>query len=346
MTVSGSAARAAAALVVSAVLANGAWANKFDITTYHYDNFRTGWNSHEKTLTPANVGSSKFQLLSTTSLDDQVDAQPLVLTRQSIKGKGVHDVVYIATENNSVYAIDANSGAVLRQTNLGLPVPRTTLPGQCTNGGPNLGINSTPVIDPATRTIYLIAYTYVNSTPNWYVHALDPSSLADTVTPVLVTAENQLTNGTTYTFNAHEARNRAGLLLANGKLYAGFASFCDYDANLSRGWVLGWQEGTLTPLAANELTNQNATSTNNFFLSAVWMSGYGLAASAAGDVYFITGNADPAGNDYNPPYNIQESVVQMSSDLTTIKHLFTPVGGRTAGSISIRQMAISDRADT
>jgi len=206
-------------------------------------------------------------------------------------------------------------------------VPRNTLTGQCTNGGPNLGINSTPAIDPTTHTIYLIAYTYVNSTPNWYVHALDPASLADTVTPVVVTAQAQLSDGTTYVFNPHEARNRAELLLANGNLYAGFASFCDYDANLSRGWVLGWQAGTLTPLAANELTNGTATSTNNFFLSTVWMSGYGLAASAAGDVYFITGNSDPAGNSYNPPVNIEESAVQMPSDLSAIKHLYTPVGG-------------------
>jgi hypothetical protein len=329
MAVRGAAARAAAVALLSLALANAASAKKFDITTYHYDNFRTGWNSQEKTLTPANVGGAQFQLLETTPLDDQVDAQPLILSHQPIQGQGVHDVVYVVTDNNSVYAIDANSGAVLLQTNLGPPVPRSTLPGQCPNGGPNLGINSTPVVDPTTHTVYLIAYTYVNSTPNWYVHALDPSSLADTVTPVLVTAESQLTDGTTYMFNPHESRNRAALLLANGNLYAGFASFCDFDANLSRGWVLGWQEGTLVPLAANELTNQNAASGTNFFLSTVWMSGYGLAASTTGDVYFITGNSDPDGNAYNPPYNIEESVVQMSSDLTTIKHLYTPTNAET-----------------
>ncbi|HEY3636536.1 MAG TPA: hypothetical protein VGK90_00195 [Rhizomicrobium sp.] len=328
MSISGSVARAAAVIALSLVIAGGASAKKFDITTYHYDNFRTGWNSQEKSLTPAAVGSAKFQMLASTALDDQVDAQPLILTQQTIKGKGTHDVVYIATESNSVYAIDANSGEILRQTNLGAPVPRDSLPGECTNGGPNLGINSTPAIDPTTHTIYLIAYVYKKSKPYYYVHALDPSSLADTVKPVEITAQSQLSDGTTYVFDPHEARNRAGLLLANGNLYAGFASFCDYDANLSRGWILGWNASTLSPLAANDLTNQTAHSTNDFFLSTIWMSGFGLAASSAGDVYFITGNSDYAGNSYNPPINIEESVVQMSPDLSKIEHLFTPMGSQ------------------
>src|ERR1700722_12169557 len=131
-----------AAAVVAFAVAGGAYAKEVDITTYHYDNFRTGWNANEKTLTPATVGGPNFKLIASTVLDDQVDAQPLILTHQSVKGKGKHDVVYIATESNSVYAIDANSGEVLRQINLGAPVPRNTLPGACTNGGPNLGINS------------------------------------------------------------------------------------------------------------------------------------------------------------------------------------------------------------
>jgi len=312
-------------LVVSAALAIAADAKPIDVTTYHYDNFRTGWNNKEKTLTPANVASANFGLIASTALDDQVDAQPLVLANQSVNGQSAREIVYIATENNTVYAIDANTGDILLQRNLGAPVPRSTLPQQCTNGGPNLGINSTPTMDPQTHTIYLIAYKTENSKPIYYVHAIDPSTLQDVVTPRVITASAKLTDGSTFQFNPHESRQRPGLLLSKGTLYAGFGSFCDYDANLSRGWVLGWKAKNLKPLRANQLTNGIAHSTNNFFLSAVWMSGYGLAASAAGDVYFITGNSDYAGNSFDPVNNIEESVVQMPADLSGVKHLYTPM---------------------
>ncbi len=314
------------ALAAWAAGAGTAGAKPIDVLTYHYDNLRTGWNSHEKNLTPAAVGSSKFQLLASTALDEQVDAQPLVLASEAVNGNSAREVVYIATEGDTVYAIDANTGTVLAQRNLGTPVPRTSLPGQCTNGGPNLGINATPAMDPTTHTLYLIAYTYKNSQPIAQVYALDPSTLNDVVAPVVIKASRKLDDGTKYAFDPHEERNRAGLLLANGNLYAGFASYCDYDPNLSRGWVLGWQAASLKPLAANEFTNRLATSTNNFYLTTIWMSGYGIAGSAAGDIYFTTGNSDPAGNSYNKKNNISESVVQMPSDLSSVKHLYTPMG--------------------
>ena len=325
MTGQGFGGRLAAAVAALAMSVSLAAARKVDITTYHYDNYRTGWNSHERKLTPANVASANFGLIASTVLDDQVDAQPLILGKQSVNGQSAREVVYIATEGDTVYAIDANTGSVLLQRNLGTPVPRSTLPGQCTNGGPNLGINSTPTMDPATHTIYLIAYTFESNKPVYRVHALDPSTLADTITPTLISASSKLSDGSTYNFDPHESRQRASLLLSNGNLYAGFASFCDYDANKSRGWLLGWNASTLAPLSANTLTDSWVHTTNNFFLSAIWMSGYGLAGSAAGDVYFITGNSDYAGNAFDPVKNIEESVVQMPSDLSGVKHMFTPM---------------------
>lgn len=315
-----------AALLVS-ILALGATAGAkpVDITTYHYDNYRTGWNQHEKKLTPKNVAGANFGLIASTVLDDQVDAQPLILGNQSVNGQSAREVVYIATEGNTVYAIDANTGGVLLQRNLGTPVLRSSLPGQCTNGGPNLGINSTPTMDPATHTIYLIAYTTENQRPVYRVHALDPSTLEDTVPSTIIKASSKLSDGTKYHFDPHESRQRASLLLSKGNLYAGFASFCDYDANLSRGWILGWNASTLKPLPANDLTDSWAHTTNDFFLSAIWMSGFGLAGSASGDVYFITGNSDFAGNSFDPVKNIEESVVQMPADLSGVSHLFTPM---------------------
>jgi hypothetical protein len=292
-----------------------------NITTYHYDNLRTGWNSSETTLTQSSFSS--FGLLQTVTLDDQVDAQPLLVDNETINGSQ-HNVLYVATENNSVYAIDAQSGVVLLQTNLGSPVPYTDLPGQCNNNGPNVGIDSTPVIDTSTGALYLIALVLQNSVPTYYLHALSLTTLSDVVTPVEISATGTLTNGTTYAFQAGVSRQRPALLLANGTIYAGFGSFCDNAANQSRGWVLGWQESTLSPLASNKLTDTKKRSPDDFFLTSVWMSGYGLAANANGSVFFVTGNSDYSGTTYNKVTNIAESAVEMSSDLSTAQGLFTP----------------------
>lgn len=299
-----------------------------NVTTYHYDNLRTGWDPNETVLTPAAVlhGSAgkTFKMTSFTGLDDQVDTQPLIVTGQTIQNKGTHDVAYVATENNSVYAIDANTGEILLKRNFGPPVPISALPGGCNNNGDNVGIGGTPVIDLPNHTMYVIAYTYTNNVPRYALHALDLTTLSNVVPPVLVQAAGTLSNGGTRHFSAAVSRQRAALLLANGNVYAGFASFCDVAADQSRGWVLGWHTGTLAPLAANELLNKLPTSPDNFFLSSVWMSGYGLAASDAGDVYFVTGNSDYSGTTIDSVNNIAESVVQLSSDLSTVKSVFTP----------------------
>lgn len=294
------------------------------VTTYHYDNNRTGWNQHESVLTPANVGSTSFGLLQTVALDDQVDAQPLVVPGVLItagKYLGTHDVVYVATEGNTVYAIDVHSRTVLLSPNFGAPV---SYPLGCGNNGPNVGINSTPVIDLTSNTLYVMIYTQDPNGPAYRLHALDLGSLADKVTPHVVTASHTLMDGTTFTFNATYQRQRPGLLLANGSIYAGFGSFCDFAANLSRGWLLGWTAGSLAPFPSNQIFDQQATSPNSFFLSSIWMSGYGLAADDAGDILFVTGNSDYSGTTYDGVTNIQESVVKVSPTLTTVLDLFTP----------------------
>ena len=143
------------------------------VTTYHNDNFRTGWNASETLLTPANVNASQFGLLATVLVDDQVDAQPLVVPGVNItagNNQGKHDVVYVVTGNNTVYAIDANIGTVLLTRHLGKPVG---MPLGCNNNGPNVGIDSTPVIDIGSNTIYLIAYTQESTGPTYWLHALD-----------------------------------------------------------------------------------------------------------------------------------------------------------------------------
>jgi hypothetical protein len=294
------------------------------VTTYHNDNYRTGWNSTETVLTPANVGSSSFGPLFKVRLDDQVDAQPLVVPGVNItagKFPGTHDVVYVVSESDTVYAIDADAGTVLLTQSMGKPVQ---MPLGCNNNGPNVGINSTPVIDPSSSTLYVIAYTQDTTGPTYRVHALDLGSLTDKMTPQVVTASHTLTDGTAFVFNATYQRQRPGLLLANGNVYAGFGSFCDFSANLSRGWLLGWNATTLTPLSANEVFDTQATSPNSFFLSSIWMSGYGPAADDSGNVLFVTGNSDPSGTTYDGVTNIQESAIKVSANLTQVVDLFTP----------------------
>jgi Bacterial Ig-like domain (group 3) len=294
------------------------------IITYHYDNYRTGWNSNEKILTPANVTSLTFGLVQSVDLDDQVDGQPLYMPGVNITAgqhQGTYNVVYVASESNTVYAIDAESGTVLLSSNFGTPVQK---PLGCNNNGPNVGINSTPVIDPTSNTLYVMVYALENNTPVYLLHALDLGSLTDTVTPQLVTASHTLIDGSTFNFNATYQRQRPGLLLANGNVYAGFGSFCDFSPNLSRGWLLGWQAATLTPLASNNLFDMLVTSPNNFFLSSIWMSGFGPSTDDSGNVFLVTGNSDPSGTTYDGATNIQESVLKVSPDLSTVLDLFTP----------------------
>ncbi|MDB5789879.1 hypothetical protein [Caballeronia mineralivorans] len=324
-------------------------ATSANVLTYHGDTNRTGWNSKETTLTPSNVKAGSFGVLYAIPLGDRVndwvDAQPLVVSALSVKGK-TQDVVYVATEANNIYAYSASTGELLIQRNLGTPVPRSRLPGGCDNNGRTVGINSTPVIDPSTTppTLYVVSFKLVNDTPTYQLHALDSTTLVDTgVSPTTISASRTLSNGTTtYNFAADFSRQRAGLLLANGNIYAAFASFCDIRADQSRGWVLGWKANTLSPLPANQSKNANhlmnklSTSPNTFYLSSVWMSGYGIAAGPTGVLYFITGNSDAAGTTYGPPNNVQESVVKLSADLTTLVDYFTPSGSNGVGSLDSR----------
>ncbi|MFZ0478080.1 MAG: Ig-like domain-containing protein [Terriglobales bacterium] len=309
-------------LFVAALAVSAGWSQS--ITTYHYDNNRTGWNQNETTLTPSNVNSSSFAVVESVPLDDQVDAQPLYMPGVNITAgsyPGTHNVVYVATENNTVFAIDAQSGTILLSANFGTPVPR---PLGCNNNGPNVGITSTPVIDASTNTLYVMVYTRESGTPEYMLHALHLGSLTDKVSPQQVSSSHTLTDGSTFQFNATYERQRPGLLLANGNIYAGFGSFCDEAANVSRGWLLGWEAGTLTPLAANDLFDFQATSPNSFFLSSIWMSGYAPATDDSGNVLVVTGNSDYSGTTYDGTTNIQESALKISSDLSTVLDLFTP----------------------
>lgn len=328
----------AAILLASSMFPDRASATE-SVLTYHYDAYRTGWNSKEATLGPSVLTPDKFGLLKKVELDDendQIDAQPLIVADQPIDGKGTHTVVYVATENNSIYAIDATSGERLLKVTLDPAVP---LPLGCHNNANTVGINSTPVIDLASRTLYVISYTLIEQKPAYRLHALDLATLKDKPglgSPQVISASGVLANGSGINFDASVQRQRAALLLANGNIYAAFAAFCDYQASRSRGWVLAWDMKTLKPTAQPQLLNKaasaddfdcyfNSPDTQNHpcFLTSVWMSGAGIAADSGGDIYFITGNTSPGIYEQHANSNLAESIIRASPDLG-IKDFFTP----------------------
>lgn len=336
-------------LVAGPSIASGQTSPKIAVTTYHYDNLRTGWNSQETTLNPsltpppalAAAGLTEFGLLRRVPLDDLVYAQPLLVPNVTIGGPNAvsarvvagsidartHDIAYVVTENNTIYAIDAHTGAILLNRNLGpavSPPPYSTPPANFTdppysNNGPRVGIESTPVIDMKNRVMYLIAYTAESQGPVYRLHAIDLATLNDTLPPVIVQACHTLADGNTVIkFNPYEHRQRAALLLANGIIYAAFTSW--NDLSNSRGWLLGWQAPNLEPLKHNFLTNTLPADGTS---ATIWMSGYGVAADASGSIYFATGNSSPPST--HSVNNLSESVLKVSADLSALRGIFTPV---------------------
>src|SRR5262249_45475079 len=146
---------------------------------------------------------------------------------------GKHDVVYVVTENNSIYAIDANDGEILLFRNLGegVPAPQSPRLPNCRNNGPRIGIESTPVIDLTSGTMYLMSYTKGDVQPAYRLYAIDISTLNDKLQAVVVSASHKLTDGSTLAFDAAVHRQRAALLLADGNVYAAFSSWCDRTAS-------------------------------------------------------------------------------------------------------------------
>jgi hypothetical protein len=313
----------AKAVALALLTSASASAQGANVLTYHNNASRTGWNSGETSLTSSVIGSPSFGLLHQVTLDAEVDAQPLVVAGLTIGGT-VHNVVYVATEGNTVYAIDGSSGVILLQTNLGTPAQ---LPAVCKKIA-TVGINSTPVINRVSQTLYVMTYVSVGGTPEYHLHALSLTTLADTQTPVVVSASHTLADGTTlYSFNAGETRQRAALLNANGNIYAGFAGFCGQRNKDQRGWLLGWNASTLASQASylsNQVLPNNAP--NDFLLTSIWMSGYGPSAAANGDVFFVTGNSDPSGTTYDKAgaINLSESVVEWSPSHGKVVSYFSP----------------------
>ncbi|MGO8986440.1 MAG: hypothetical protein ACLQFM_16790 [Terriglobales bacterium] len=259
------------------------------VTTWHYDNLRSGANSSETILTPQNVNQANFGQLFTQPVDGQVIGQALYLPSITIPGAGVHNVVYVATMHDSVYAFDADSnsggdGNPLWHTTF-LVNGATTVPISLQKCGgttfwTEVGIVSTPVIDPVAGTLYVVAKTYENSKFVHRLHALDVTTgLEKSGSPVVITASYE-SAGVNYVFADMMQVNRPALLLENGYLYIAFGSN-GCRSGLEEGWVVAYKAKTLKP--AGVFDDEPGESA-----AAVWMRGGGLSADSAGNVYGAT----------------------------------------------------------
>jgi hypothetical protein len=260
-----------------------------DVVTYHNDNARTGQNLNESILTLTSVNSANFGKLAFFATDGKVDAQPLYLSSVNIAGR-THNVVYVATEHASLYAFDADAGAVLWHITLLATGETPSDDRGCTQITPEIGITSTPVIDRTAGTngiIYAVAMSK-NAAGTYFqrLHALDLTTGAELLGgPTTVQASYPGTGdnsvGGNVIFDPKQHAERAGLLLLNRIIYTTWTSHCDFRPYT--GWVIAYNADTLTQSNVLNLTpNGNEGS--------VWMSGAAPAADSSGNIYFLDAN--------------------------------------------------------
>jgi len=269
------------------------------VVTYHNDPSRSGLNTNESILNTGNVNSSQFGKRVTYPVDGQVYTQPLFLPHVRIN-KNIHNVVFVATEHDSVYAFDADQTvaiAPLWKTSF-LSSTITTVPagdlfGKYSNKdiSPEIGITGTPVIDPTTNILYVDTMT--KKTAGQYahqLHALDIQTGAEKPgSPITIQASvsgtGDGTSGGKISFNAGIENQRSALLLSRGVVYVSWASFSDIGPY--HGWLIGY---TYNDRAFHQVTRGVYNDTPNGQEGGIWMSGAGPAADTNGNIYLITGN--------------------------------------------------------
>ena len=268
-----------------------------NVTTYHNDNARDGWNAAETVLTPQNVNFNGFGKLFETTVDGKVDGQPLYVSSLSVAGQ-THNVLIAVTEHGSAYAFDADSGTQLwKVTALGANETTSDDHG-CGQISPEIGITDTPVIDRAhgpNGTVFFVAMSK-DASNNYHqrLHALDLTTGAELQgSPTAIQASFPgtgygSTNGM-QVFDPGQYAERVGLLLMNGQLYLAWTSHCDEDPYT--GWLMAYSETTLQQTSVLNLT-PNGPSTPHFGdgEGSVWMAGAGLAADTQGNIFFLDAN--------------------------------------------------------
>lgn len=258
-----------------------------DVTTFHNDLARTGQNLAETILTPRNVTPGMFGKIGFFPVDGTVDAQSLYLSDLSLAG-GKHNVLYVATAHDSVYAFDADNGSILWKSSL-LGSGETSGDDRCGAPPPEMGITATPVIDRKrgrNGAIYLVAMTK-DAGGKYYqrIHALDVTTGTELTTPTTINGTfpgyGDTVNGGFISFQPEQYKERAGLLLLNTEIYTTWASHCDNRPYT--GWILSFSASNLAPARVFNITP-------NGYEGAIWMAGAAPAADASGNIYALAGN--------------------------------------------------------
>src|SRR6476620_9076370 len=315
-------------LVLFCLLITASVQAKVRVITYRNNLARSGENLEETILTPANVNAAQFGKLLSLPVDGHVYGQPLYMPTVTIPGKGPQNVVLVATEHNSVYAFDADSSSgvndhPLWQVSLtDTARNETTVSAQdvnCSTIAPELGITGTPVIDPSTNTLYVVALTKRDAQFFHRLHALDIATGAERPgSPVVIEATVPGVGGDLFSpspvpFLPYYHKNRAGLLLLNGVIYTGWASHC--DSRSYHGWIIAFDAKDL-----HRVSVFNATPNAN--RGAFWMGGAAPAADAEGNIFAVSGNGTFDGNTNG--VDLGDSVIKLSSPGLVVVDYFTP----------------------
>jgi len=314
------------------------------VLTERYDIARTNQNPTETTLTPANVNPNQFGKLFSSPVDGYVYAQPLYLPAVTIPGKGTHNVLFVATEHDSVYAFDADSNTGANATPLwqitlldaahGAAAGATTLSSSADYGStytdivPEIGITGTPVIDPATGTLYVVGKQKESGVTIQRLHALDVTTGAEKTSfnsPVRLQASVLGGGGSTVTFSAYWENQRPALLLLNGIVYIGFASHG--DSGPWHGWILAYNAATLQQTGAFCTTSHASGSVG----SGIWMP---FAADVIdpvnhpyGRLFVATGNGPfNAAPPYTNSMDYGDDILRLdlTNGVPTVADAFTP----------------------
>jgi len=301
------------------------------VLTWHNDNPRTGQNLNETILTLGNVNTTQFGKKFILPVDGWVSAQPLYFSNVSVPGQGTHNIVYVATENDSVYAFDANGVPATPLWHRQFTDPAggiTAVPCADTpscNLSPVLGITSTPVIDASTGTLYVVAFTDENGEYFQRLHALNIATGAEKFGgPVAIQASVNGTGtgsvGGKITFDPLIQLQRAALLLSNGVVYISWGSFADLENY--HGWIMGYSASTLAQVGLFSDTRNGAE-------GGIWLSGGGPSTGPDGSIFVQTGNgtfdANTSGADFG------DSFLRFSpkTGLSMVADYFTPTNQAT-----------------
>ncbi len=292
-----------------------------DVLTYHNDNARDGANLHETTLTPANVNANTFGKLGSVSVDGDVYAQPLIKTNVMVPGKGRQNLVFVATENDSLYAFNADTLAPVWHDNFTNPAAGITpMPTTTSDIYPTIGITSTPVIDPKTNTLYLVdtveETTAAGPSIIQQLRAIDIRTGAEkfggpvTLNATYTGVGTGNTNGV-LTYIAAIENQRSALLLNKGTISIASSSFSSEGPY--HGWLLDYSARTLKQTGV-------FVDTPNGVMGGTWMSGGGPAADAQGNIYYSTGN----GTFNSQTADFADSVVKLAPGGKTLTDFFAP----------------------